>query len=32
VLRAYVHRGGLRADVLTDGEISVGDTVRRDEL
>jgi hypothetical protein len=28
VLRAYVHRGGLRADVLTDGEISVGDTVR----
>ena len=28
VLRAYIHRGGLRADVLTDGEISVGDTVR----
>jgi hypothetical protein len=28
VLRAFVHRGGLRADVLTDGEIAIGDTVR----
>jgi MOSC domain-containing protein YiiM len=28
VLRALVHRGGLRADILTDGEISVGDTIR----
>jgi hypothetical protein len=28
VLRAFVHKGGLRADVLTDGEIAVGDTVR----
>jgi hypothetical protein len=27
VLRALVHRGGLRADILTDGEIHVGDTV-----
>jgi len=27
VLRGLVHRGGLRADVLTDGEIAVGDTV-----
>ncbi len=26
-LRALVHRGGLRADVLTDGEIAVGDAV-----
>ncbi len=25
VLRALVHRGGLRADILTDGEIRVGD-------
>jgi hypothetical protein len=23
-----VHRGGLRADVLKDGEIKVGDTIR----
>jgi len=30
VLRAYIHRGGLRADVLTDGEVAVGDTVRAD--
>lgn len=28
VLRALVHRGGLRADILTDGEIRVGDPVR----
>jgi MOSC domain-containing protein YiiM len=27
VLRGLVHRGGLRADILTDGEIAVGDTV-----
>jgi hypothetical protein len=28
VLRALVHRGGLRADILRDGEIKVGDSVR----
>ncbi len=28
VLRALVHRGGLRADILRDGTISVGDPVR----
>ena len=28
VLRALVHRGGLRADILEDGEIKVGDAVR----
>jgi hypothetical protein len=28
VLRALVHRGGLRADILDDGEIHLGDTVR----
>ncbi len=28
VLRGLVHRGGLRADVLADGEIAVGDAVR----
>jgi MOSC domain-containing protein YiiM len=27
VLRGLVHRGGLRADVLTDGVIRVGDPV-----
>ena len=27
VLRALVHRGGLRADILGDGELSVGDTI-----
>jgi MOSC domain-containing protein YiiM len=27
VLRGLVHRGGLRADILTDGEIAVGDPV-----
>jgi len=30
VLRALVHRGGLRADILEDGEIKVGDVVRVD--
>ena len=28
VLRPLVHRGGLRADILTDGEIHVGDPIR----
>jgi hypothetical protein len=28
VLRALVHRGGLRADILEDGELRVGDAVR----
>jgi MOSC domain-containing protein YiiM len=28
VLRALVHRGGLRADIVGDGEIRVGDAVR----
>ena len=28
VLRALVHRGGLRADIVADGEIRVGDPVR----
>ena len=28
VLRALVHRGGLRADILADGEIAVGDEIR----
>jgi MOSC domain len=28
VLRALVHRGGLRADILADGEIRVGDPIR----
>jgi MOSC domain-containing protein YiiM len=28
VLRPLVHRGGLRADILRDGRISVGDPVR----
>jgi MOSC domain-containing protein YiiM len=28
VLRDLVHRGGLRADILQDGEIRVGDEVR----
>jgi hypothetical protein len=27
-LRALIHKGGLRADVLSDGEISVGDELR----
>lgn len=29
VLRGFVHRGGLRADILTDGVITVGDEIRR---
>jgi MOSC domain-containing protein YiiM len=28
VLRALVHRGGLRADILEDGEVAVGDVIR----
>jgi MOSC domain-containing protein len=28
VLRALVHRGGLRADILHDGELEIGDPVR----
>jgi MOSC domain-containing protein YiiM len=28
LLRPLVHRGGLRADVLEDGVVSVGDVVR----
>jgi MOSC domain-containing protein YiiM len=28
VLRALVHRGGLRADILDDGTMRVGDSVR----
>jgi MOSC domain-containing protein YiiM len=27
VLRGLVHRGGLRADVLTDGQIAIGDAI-----
>jgi hypothetical protein len=30
VLRPLVHRGGLRADILTDGTISTGDVIRLD--
>jgi hypothetical protein len=30
VLRALIHKGGLRADVLADGEIGVGDAVAPD--
>jgi MOSC domain-containing protein YiiM len=30
VIKAYVHRAGLNADILSDGEISVGDVI--DEL
>jgi MOSC domain-containing protein YiiM len=29
VIKAYVHRAGLNADILTDGEIVVGDAVER---
>ena len=29
VIKGYVHRAGLNADILTDGEIAVGDTVER---
>ena len=28
VLKGFVHRGGLRAQILNDGQIRVGDTVR----
>jgi hypothetical protein len=31
VLRALVHRGGLRADILADGEIAVGDEIHAAE-
>jgi MOSC domain len=31
VLRALVHRGGLRADVLSDGTVSIGDPIRTAE-
>ena len=27
MIKAFVHRGGLNADILTDGEITVGDPV-----
>jgi MOSC domain-containing protein YiiM len=27
VIKAFVHRAGLNADILSDGEISVGDPV-----
>jgi hypothetical protein len=26
-LRALIHKGGLRADILTDGEIHIGDEI-----
>src|SRR5687767_12479193 len=29
VIKAYVHRAGLNADIITDGEIAVGDAVER---
>ena len=29
VVKAYVHRAGLNADIITDGEIAVGDVVER---
>ena len=29
VIKAYVHRAGLNADILSDGEIAVGDVVER---
>src|SRR5215207_1409339 len=29
VIKGYVHRAGLNADILTDGEIAVGDAVER---
>lgn len=31
VLRGLIHRGGLRADILTDGHISVGDAIHTDD-
>jgi MOSC domain-containing protein YiiM len=27
IIRELIHRGGLNADILTDGQISVGDPV-----
>jgi MOSC domain-containing protein YiiM len=27
VIKAFVHRGGLNADILSDGEVSVGDAI-----
>ncbi len=29
VIKAYVHRAGLNADILTDGEIAVGDEIEK---
>jgi MOSC domain-containing protein YiiM len=29
VIKAYVHRAGLNADILSDGEISVGDVIEQ---
>jgi MOSC domain-containing protein YiiM len=31
ILRPLIHRGGLRADILTDGHISVGDAIYADD-
>jgi MOSC domain-containing protein YiiM len=31
IVKALVHRGGLNADILTDGQISVGDAIVVDE-
>lgn len=31
VVAGFVHQGGLRADILTDGEIQVGDTITAEE-
>jgi MOSC domain-containing protein YiiM len=31
VLRGLVHRGGLRADIVSDGEIAAGDPVRSED-
>jgi MOSC domain-containing protein YiiM len=31
ILRPLIHRGGLRADILTDGLISVGDAIHADD-
>jgi MOSC domain-containing protein YiiM len=28
ILRGLVHRGGLRADILSDGQIAAGDAVQ----
>jgi MOSC domain-containing protein YiiM len=30
ILRPLVHRGGLRADILEDGEIALGDLIQTD--